>query len=79
MLALKTRGNMVRDEQLQAIGAEIRLIRASQGFSQEAFAQYVGLDRSYLGGVERGQRNLSALNLIKIAKALNVTVGEFFK
>lgn len=64
---------------LLSIGAEIRLIRTQRGFSQESFARFVELDRSYIGGVERGERNLSALNLIKIATALEVPVGEFFK
>jgi transcriptional regulator with XRE-family HTH domain len=61
------------------IGTQIRAIRASQGFNQLEFAREVGLNKNYLGGVERGQRNISALNLIKIAKTLAVPVGEFFK
>lgn len=42
----------------------------SKGFSQESFAYEVGLDRTYMGGIERGERNIAALNLIRIAKAL---------
>lgn len=43
-----------------------------------AFANDAGLARSYYGGVERGERNVSAINLIRIAKALDVEVGELF-
>lgn len=68
-----------RNDHLLSIGAEIRMIRTARGFSQESFARFVELDRSYIGGVERGERNLSSLNLIKIAHALEVPVGEFFK
>jgi transcriptional regulator with XRE-family HTH domain len=75
---LKTNEN-TKNDYLLSIGIEIRSIRASQGFNQQEFARCVGLDKSYIGGVERGERNLSALNLIKIAKALQVPVSEFFK
>ncbi len=58
------------------IGQRIREIRVAKGFSQENFAAEVGLDRTYIGGVERGERNISVLNLLRIAKALKVEVGE---
>ncbi|MDY0043021.1 MAG: helix-turn-helix transcriptional regulator, partial [Desulforhabdus sp.] len=48
------------------------------GYSQEAFAAESGLDRSYYGGIERGERNVAALNLVQIAKILGVEVGELF-
>lgn len=60
------------------LGQRIRELRTVKGFSQEAFADEVGLDRTYMGGIERGERNLAALNLIRIAKALKVEVGELF-
>lgn len=60
------------------IGHRIRELRKSKGFSQEDFAYEVGLDRTYMGSVERGERNLAAINLIRIAKALKVEVGELF-
>ena len=60
------------------LGQQIRNLRKIKGFSQEDFAAEVGLDRSYMGGVERGERNVAALNLIKIAKTLDVDVGELF-
>lgn len=60
------------------LGSRIREIRVSQDFSQEDFAHEVGLDRTYLGGIERGERNIAAINIIRIAKALKVEVGDLF-
>ena len=52
------------------LGKRIRELRKEKGFSQESFAYEVGLDRTYMGSVERGERNIAALNLIRIAKTL---------
>lgn len=60
------------------IGHKIRELRKSKGFSQESFADEVGLDRTYMGGIERGERNIATLNIIRIAKALKVEVGDLF-
>ncbi len=60
------------------IGKRIRDLRKEKGFSQEGFAYEVGIDRTYMGSVERGERNLAAINLIRIAKVLKVEVGELF-
>lgn len=67
-----------KDPILSELGKNIRDIRKFQGLSQEAFANEVGLDRTYIGGIERGERNIAALNLIRIAVFLNVEVGELF-
>lgn len=56
----------------------IRELRTNKGFSQENFAAEVGLDRTYMGSVERGERNIAALNLIRIAQCLNIEVGALF-
>ena len=61
-----------------ALGQQIRKVRKERGFSQEDFAAEAGLDRSYYGGVERGERNVAALNLMRIAVTLEVEVGELF-
>lgn len=66
----------IRNKQLYRIGKSIRYCREIKGFKQEEFALLAGLDRSYYGGVERGERNISILNLIRIAQALEVEVGE---
>ncbi|MFA5531613.1 MAG: helix-turn-helix transcriptional regulator [Thiohalomonadaceae bacterium] len=69
---------MSKDPLLVALGATIRKVRRSKGFSQESFAIEAGLDRSYYGGIERGERNVAALNLMQIADTLGVEVGELF-
>ena len=63
---------------LKALGARVRELRKAAGYSQEDFALEIGLDRTYMGLVERGERNVAALNLRKIAAGLGVTVGELF-
>ena len=63
---------------LVALGKQIRSVRKSRGISQEDFAADAGLGRSYYGGVERGERNISALNLMRIAAALKVEDGNLF-
>jgi transcriptional regulator with XRE-family HTH domain len=61
-----------------AFGDAIRAIRKEQGISQEAFALKCGLDRSYFGAVERGERNVSLTNIIRIAEALQTRPGDLF-
>lgn len=60
------------DPSLIAIGAAIRAARRRNGLSQEDLAHDAGLDRSYVGGIERGEHNLTVLNLMRIAKALGI-------
>jgi transcriptional regulator with XRE-family HTH domain len=47
--------------------------------SQEEFADMCGLDRTYIGGIERGERNLSLLNIEKIARTFRVSLSELFR
>jgi transcriptional regulator with XRE-family HTH domain len=68
----------VKNQTLTLLGLEIRRLREQKEFSQEEFAALAGIDRAYYGGIERGERNVAALNLIKIAGALGVEVGELF-
>jgi transcriptional regulator with XRE-family HTH domain len=68
----------VKNVRLKALGERIRTIRKRKSFSQDNLAAESGLDRAYYGGVERGERNIAALNLMKIALALGVEVGELF-
>lgn len=63
---------------LLALGRQIRSVRQTRGISQEDFAHEAGISRAYYGGVERGERNVAALNLMRIAAALDVEVGELF-
>jgi len=61
-----------------AFGDAIRAIRKEQGISQEAFALKCGLDRSYFGAVERGERNVSLTNILRISEALEVRPAVLF-
>jgi transcriptional regulator with XRE-family HTH domain len=65
--------------ELAAIGGAIRDLRLKKGLSQEALADAAGIDRSYLGGVERGEHNLAVINLSKIAEALGVKPSDLIK
>lgn len=60
-------------------GKRVRELRKRRSWSQEEFAHHVGLDRSYMGGVERGERNVSLENICLIAKALDVSPAELFR
>ncbi|MBE0343926.1 XRE family transcriptional regulator [Paenibacillus sp. 28ISP30-2] len=63
-------------ELLDLVGTRIRDIRKSKGLSQEALAEKAGFNSSYIGFIERAERNISLKNLEKIAKALNVGVYQ---
>jgi transcriptional regulator with XRE-family HTH domain len=56
---------------LRAFGVAVRKLRLERGLSQEAFADEVGVHRTYIGDVERGERNLSLINIDRIAVALS--------
>jgi transcriptional regulator with XRE-family HTH domain len=59
-----------------AYGLAIRELRSQRGLSQERLAQLAGLDRTYVSGIERGERNPSLTNLLKLADALGVNMSE---
>ena len=61
------------------IGNRIRELRSHTGLSQEKFAQKICMDRTYFACVELGKRNISIVNIEKIANGLDVTLSEFFK
>jgi len=63
-------------QELVAIGAAIRARRRKQGVSQEQLAYMAGIDRSHMGKIERGERNVSVLNLIRICTALEARASE---
>ncbi len=56
----------------RVVGRNLRAYRASKGLSQEAFADVVGVHRTYMGGLERGERNLTLKSLEKIAAKIDV-------
>lgn len=67
----------ISDERLKkAFGAAVRRHRQQAGLSQEALADKCGLHRTYISDIERGDRNVSLINIRKLAKALNVKVAD---
>ena len=66
------------DRRLKALGQAIRVVRKAKSVSQEALAHNAGIDRSHMGKIERGERNVTALNLLRVAKALGVQPSEIF-
>ena len=66
------------DERLSAIGRGIREIRKARNTSQEALAHMSNIDRSHMGKIERGERNVTALNILRIADALAIKPSEIF-
>lgn len=60
-------------------GQRLRQLRKQVGLSQEALAHQAGLDRSYVGGVERGEYNISLLNICLLAGALNLLPYELLR
>ncbi|OQA19300.1 MAG: HTH-type transcriptional regulator SinR [bacterium ADurb.Bin363] len=60
-------------------GKNLKQLRKQKKLTQEKLAEYAGLDRTYIGGIERGERNISLINIEKIAKALDIEIYEFFQ
>ena len=63
---------------LRSLGDRVRKLRTAKGWSQEGFAADCGLHRTYMGAIERGERNVAAINLKKMADVLGVKIGELF-
>ena len=69
-----------KSEILKKLGKRVRELRQQKGLtSQISLANKAGLDRTYVGGIERGERNLGLENLEKIAKALGISLEELFR
>ena len=60
-------------------GKALRQRRSKLGVSQEAFADMCELDRTYVGGIERGERNVALVNIEKLAKTLRISISELFR
>jgi transcriptional regulator with XRE-family HTH domain len=60
-------------------GAAVRRLREGQGYSQESFADKVRVHRTYLGGIERGERNPTLTTIHRVADALRVPVWQLFR
>jgi transcriptional regulator with XRE-family HTH domain len=61
------------------LGKRIAELRKKKGFSQERFAHECGFHRSYMGAVERGEKNITLAMVNKVAKALKISLAELFK
>jgi len=66
------------DNDLVRFGAAIRARRQALEMSQEALADYAGIDRSHMGKLERGERNVTFLNIVRIAKAIGCSPSDLF-
>lgn len=60
-------------------GKAIRALREERGYSQEELAERANLHRNYIGGVERGERNVALENIVKLARALSVRAKDLFE
>ncbi len=67
---------MHQDDIRSRFGTRIRQLRTERGWSQEAFADKVGLHRTYIGSIERGEQNLSLQNIERLAATLGVSLAE---
>ncbi|MFF2890029.1 helix-turn-helix domain-containing protein [Paenibacillus sp. NPDC057967] len=63
---------------LQEVGLRLRYIRKSSGLTQDQLAEKAGVHSTYIGSIERAEKNITLLNLQKIAQALNVEVADLF-
>lgn len=69
---------MERTFTVEDFGKRLRELRKAHGYSQEGFALTVELDRTYIGGIERGERNPGLKTILRIAEALNVPPSDLF-
>lgn len=67
------------NKDLVTLGAAIRDCRLKLNLSQEAFAEEVGIDRSYMGSIERGEHNLALINLLRISSCLGLTPAQLLQ
>ena len=68
----------MKNDPQRRFGRRVRVLRERAGLSQEALAAKAGIHRTYMGGVERGERNISLKNIVRLAAALGVHPRELF-
>lgn len=74
----RTSAKLDKDNDLVRFGACVRARRKALGLSQEALADQAEIDRSHMGKLERGERNVSFLNILRIAKAVQCNPSDLF-
>lgn len=70
---------MIKNIKLKIFGEQVRKLRKARGLSQEELAELAELHRNYIGGIERGERNVVLLNIVRLAKALGVPLSELLE
>ena len=70
---------MAVNPELKKFGEYVLKLRKARNLSQEQLAELAGLHRNYIGGIERGERNVALINIVRLAKALGVSPSELFK
>ena len=65
---------MTTDERMVAFGKRVREIRKAKGISQEKLAEMAGIDRSYMGNIERGEKNITLKKIYEICDALQIDI-----
>jgi transcriptional regulator with XRE-family HTH domain len=68
-----------RDRVKLQFGERLRSLRKERELSQEEFAELTQLHRTYIGGIERGERNVSLINIVQIAHALGITPSQLLE
>jgi len=69
----------MKNKILRQFGNKVKQLREKKGWSQEELARRAGLHRTYIGSIERSERNISLINIEKIAKALEVKIEFLIK
>ena len=69
----------MKEDLLREFGNRVKQLRLGKNLSQEKLSQICDIDRTYISGVERGIRNVSLLNIARLAKALDVSPSELLK
>lgn len=67
---------MTVDERIVAFGQRVREVRKTKGISQEKLAELAGIDRSYMGNIERGEKNVTLKKVYEICDTLNVNIKD---
>lgn len=76
MLFLAVVNEMTTDERMIAFGKRVREVRRNKGISQEKLAELAGIDRSYMGNIERGEKNITLKKAYEVCDALEMDIKD---